>query len=388
MTATISRATPTSDQNAPKRKIAVYYPAFLGGGAETVGLWMLEALKSNYDLTLLTISDVNFERLNAMYGTTLSPQSVTVKPLLSQRFSSVMNNLIANSQAVRMVFFHLLLRHLKQQQDDYDLLISAYNGADMGKRSLQYIHWVKVLEGNPFYDRISDFSVDRLKNNLSLTNSQTVADVIQKEYGCPSTVLYPPVVLELPDMDWHQKEDAFICSGRITAAKQPDQVIRILKQVRDRGFNIKLYLTGGGGGAYAWKYENMVKQLVAENADWVTLYENLAYADYVQVVSKCKYGIHYKKEPFGISISEMVKAGAIPFVRSQGGQVEIVGAQNQDLLFGSDEEAIAKIIAVLSSSDKQQQLVNALQEQKNLFSTQRFMAELNQVVAQHFETVV
>ena len=42
-------------------KIAVYYPAFLGGGAETVALWMLEALKEKYELTLFTVSDVDFE---------------------------------------------------------------------------------------------------------------------------------------------------------------------------------------------------------------------------------------------------------------------------------------------------------------------------------------
>jgi glycosyltransferase involved in cell wall biosynthesis len=365
--------------------LAVYYPAFLGGGAETVALWMLEALKEKYSLTLFTVSDVDFERLNAMYGTTLSNDTIQVKPLFPKALNAIADFLIANNKQIRMLLFHLSIRHIKAHQADYDLLISAYNAADLGKKTLQYIHWVKVLEGNPVYERISNFSIAQLKKNLSLANSQVVREAIQKTYGIDSTVLYPPVVLEIPNEPPIAKENAFICSGRITAAKQPDQVIEILRQVRAKGFDVKLHLTGGGGGAYALKYEQSIKKLAAENADWITLYEDLAYSDYVQVVARCKYGIHYKKEPFGISIAEMVKAGVIPFVRSQGGQVEIVGAQNEDLFFGDREEAIAKIIAVLESPEKQSALVESLKEQKKLFSTQRFMAEMAQFVDAQFE---
>jgi glycosyltransferase involved in cell wall biosynthesis len=250
---------------------------------------------------------------------------------------------------------------------------------------LQYIHWIKVLEESPFYNRISDFSIERMQQNESITNSHTVAEFVKQVYGCSSTVLYPPVVVEAPDLDWEQKQDAFICSGRLTEAKQPHKVIAILKQVRAKGFDVKLYLTGGGGGAYAWRYKKFVKKIVRENADWVTLYENLSYEDYVKVLSTCKYGIHFKQEPFGISIAEMVKVGAIPFVRHQGGQTEIVGDRNQDLMFGNEQEAIEKIIAVLSHASQQQQLQTALAEQRNLFSTQRFMTEMKKIVERYLE---
>ena len=268
------------------------------------------------------------------------------------------------------------------------MLISAYNAADLGKKTIQYIHWVKVLEGNQWCEKISDFSIAQLKKNPSLSNSQVVREAVKKAYGIDSTVLYPPVVLNVPDELRIEKENAFICSGRITEAKQPDQVIKILKQVRAQGFDVKLHLTGGGGGAYALKYERSIKKLAVENADWITLYENLAYADYVKVVARCKYGIHYKKEPFGISIAEMVKAGAIPFVRSQGGQVEIVGAQNQDLFFENEEEAIAKIVSVLSTPKRQSTLLKALEKQKQQFSTQRFMAEMIKFVDDHLEQAI
>lgn len=144
-------------KTSEKQKIAVYYPAFLGGGAEAVGLWMMEALKQKYDLTLFTISAVDFEKLNLMYGTSLSSNVVQVKSFFSQYFSPLANSLVANSKPIRMFFFHLLLRYLKSKSHHYDLLISAYNAVDFGKQGMQYIHWIKVLEGNPFYERISDF---------------------------------------------------------------------------------------------------------------------------------------------------------------------------------------------------------------------------------------
>jgi glycosyltransferase involved in cell wall biosynthesis len=264
-------------QMSGKPKLAVYYPAFLGGGAETVGLWMLEALQQNYNLTLFTLADVDFDRLNALYGTSLSTQSVTVRSFFAGWLRSLVNSLIANNKHIRLLLFHWLLRYLKSQNDRYHLLISAYNAVDFGKPGLQYIHWIKVLEISAFYNRISNFSIERMKQNYSVTNSHTVAEFIKQEYGCISNVIYPPVVLDTPTVLWEQKENAFICSGRITEAKQPHKVIAILKRVRQQGFDVKLYLTGGGGGAYAWKYQNFVKRLVKENADWVTLYENLSW---------------------------------------------------------------------------------------------------------------
>jgi glycosyltransferase involved in cell wall biosynthesis len=368
------------------KSIAIYYPVFLGGGAEAVCLWILEALQHRHHLTLFTIVEPDLAKLNRMYGTQLNPDQIRIQILLPSGWSSLTNSLIANSQTARMLLFHALIRLLKAQKDHHDLLVSAYNAVDLGKPGIQYVHWIKVLEGNALYEKISDFSLERLKQNLFLTNSATVADYIRSTYEQESTIVYPPVVLDSPQTDWEQKENAFICSGRLTAAKEPHKVIKILRQVRARGFDVKLHLTGGGGGAYAWKYQRFLKQMVSDNADWVTLHENLSYADYVGVLSNCRYGIHYKQEPFGISIAEMVKAGALPFVRSRGGQVEIVGAHNAELLFANEAEAVERIVEVLADPAKQTALQTSLAAQRDLFSTGRFMAEFNQVVDAYFQS--
>lgn len=374
-----------AQNNLERKKIAMYYPAFLGGGAECVALWMLEALKEKYDLTLFTITEVNFDKLNSMYGTKLSEELVEIKYLSSSLLRPTSYFLIANNNFFRKLFIHLLIRYFKANQKEYDLLLSGYNAVDMGRSGIQYIHWIRVNEGTPFHHKISDFSEEQIKTNISVANSHCVADTAKTTYGVASTVIYPPVVINVSDIPWEQKEDAFVCSGRLTEAKAPHKVIRVLSQVREKGFNIKLYLTGGGGGVYAWKYKRFLKQMVEENSDWVTLYENLKYKDYVNVLSKCKYGIHFKKEPFGISIAEMMKAGAIPFVQSRGGQIEIVGEENQELFFSNETEAVERIINVLSNSETKNKLLRSLQERRNHFSTDKFMSEINKVVESYFE---
>ena len=49
-----------------RKKIAFYYPYFTGGGAEAVGLWMIQALMDKYDITLFTVGSINIYKLNSM----------------------------------------------------------------------------------------------------------------------------------------------------------------------------------------------------------------------------------------------------------------------------------------------------------------------------------
>ncbi|GAX36982.1 glycosyltransferase [Nodularia sp. NIES-3585] len=370
------------------QKIAIFYPYFMGGGAEAVGLWIIQALKNKYELTLFTLGEIHIEKLNSMYGTSISNEDIKIKTILPKFVDILCYLMMVKNNNVKMLFFHLLIRIFKQNSHEYDLVISAYNAMDMGQKGIQYIHWIKVLEGKPFHRKISTFSHEQLLNNISIANSYCVADNVNKHYGINANVVYPPVVIDTPDIPWIDKEYAFICSGRIVEPKQPHKVIKILKLVRERGFDIKLHITGGGGGFYEWKYTNLVKKMVRENSSWITLHENLPYEEYIKVLANCKYGIHFKKEPFGISIAEMVKAGAIPFVRNEGGQVEIVGENNEELFFNTEEEAVEKIIAVLSSSAKQNKLLQSLTTQRNLFSTQRFMSEINDIVTSFFDPKV
>ncbi|NES02127.1 MAG: glycosyltransferase [Okeania sp. SIO2F4] len=372
-----------------KKSVAVFYPLFSGGGAESVCLWILEALKETYDLTLFTLFDVDFDKLNSMYGTQLSQEIVKVKLIFPTVTQGSLKFLFANNRKLTILAMHLLLRYLKAHNQEYDLLLSGYNAVDFGRVGIQYVHWVNVIPCDGLYGKISNFSLENIKLNISITNSFVVSKYFKDKYAVDSKVVYPPVLVDPQNISWEQKENAFICSGRWTAAKAPHKAIQILKKVRQKGFDVKLYITGGGGGIYGWKYKRTLTKMAKENSEWVELCENLPYKDYVNILSKCRYGIHCKLEPFGISIAEMMKAGAIPVVKSKRenppGQVEILGEENQELFFENKDEAVEKITNILQDSGIQQKLQASLLKRKDIFSTDKFMTGIRQVVKNYFE---
>lgn len=373
-----------------KKSVAVFYPLFSGGGAEAVCLWILEALKEKYDLTLFTIFDVDFDKLNSMYGTELSLEMVKIRVIFPTVTKTLLRFLFANNRNLSILAMHLLLRHLKTHNQEYDLLLSGYNAVDFGRIGIQYVHWINVIPHDGLYSKISNSSLDNIKLNISITNSFVVSKILKDRYAIDAKVVYPPVLLQDQNISWEQKENAFICSGRLTAAKAPHKALQILKKVRQKGFDVKLYITGGGGGLYGWKYKRTLTKMVNENSEWAKLYENLPYKDYVNILAKCRYGIHHKLEPFGISIAEMMKAGAIPIVRSKrgksaAGQVEILGEENQELFFDNQDEAVEKITNILQNSEIQEKLQASLLKRKDIFSTDRFMTGIRQVVKNYFE---
>jgi glycosyltransferase involved in cell wall biosynthesis len=78
--------------------------------------------------------------------------------------------------------------------------------------------------------------------------------------------------------------------------------------------------------------------------------------------------------------AELVRAGAIVWVPNGGGQTEIVGHE-PGLVFDSDAEAVRKISAVLIDPTEQGRLRQRLAERAEAFSTDRFVREVRDIVA-------
>jgi len=74
----------------------------------------------------------------------------------------------------------------------------------------------------------------------------------------------------------------------------------------------------------------------------------------------------------------MVGAGMIPFVPTQGGQVEIVN--DRAMTYTTTEEAVEKIGTVLGSTAQQLQLQAALSTVSGRFGVERFGAEVKALI--------
>lgn len=369
----------------PKKKIAVLFPAFLKGGAESVALWILESLKPEYDLTLITFSAIDVNQLNELYGTNLKVQDFVldipykktpIPPILINRYSLF---------TIRQ---HLLLRYYKKINHRFDLAIGAFNEMDMGRPGIQYLNSPMFGKGHEkgrsylgypdsylrriyhrIFETISGFSSERMKENLSLGNSEWTAQLFRDLYQMDVGVLYPPIALKVIDVPWVDRENGFICISRIVPEKKIERAIVILEHVHNLGFDIHLHLVSSN---FETQYRNKILKIQAEHASWVHLHEDLSRDQLANLLVHHRYGIHVREnEQFGISVAEMVQAGCIPFVPSQGGQIEIVG-NNPILQFGNEDEAVNKIVKVLKNPGLQQDLISKLSKDKNRFGAEIF----------------
>jgi glycosyltransferase involved in cell wall biosynthesis len=377
-----------------KKRVAILYPEIGYAGTDAVVVSILEALKDSYDVNLITTTEPNLKSLNDFFGTNLDSRiKIKTFPFFKH---------LKNSTCLRLLKLHLLMRYCKINQKKYDLFLSAYGEMDFGTTGIQYVHFpdidceAKIVINRSFYRKslsrkayqlicriISGYSLNRIKENLTLANSFWTKKIVDKTYNISSKVVYPPVLNDFNETDWQNKENGFVFIGRISPDKRPFEVIKILEKVRKRGLNIHVHILGNTG--LDQEYIKKVERAAKENSSWIFYDGKVTREKLTSIVSSHKYGISGKKfEHFGIAIAEMVKAGCITFVNNDGGQVDIVN-QEELLIYNSDEEAVEKIIHILENEDQQRNVRKMLKVQSKKYSKENFISEINASVEDFFK---
>jgi glycosyltransferase involved in cell wall biosynthesis len=225
---------------------------------------------------------------------------------------------------------------------------------------------------------VSSSTADGWGDGLVIANSKWSAKVVQETLGIESRVLYPPVVGGFPEVPFEERETGFVFLGRMAPEKRVDVAIEILNRVRCSGHpEVHLHL---GGEIDDSSYGRDLRDLCARYHDWVFPEGLLTEKRKKDMLAGHRYGIHAReKEPFGIAVAEMVKAGCITFVPNDGGQVEIV--DHEPLTYASVEEAVHKILAVLDSAELQDSLRMHLARAGGRFSVEAFQSGLRDATA-------
>jgi len=376
-----------------QEKIAIVQPIMVpGGGTEAVTAWTIEALKNDWDITLITFSDMDAVTLNRYYGTELSQDdfAITRPRRLPILFST--NRFL-------MLKDHLMMRYCKSVRHKFDLFIGAGGSPmDFGSRGMQFIHLgpdstvVKVLRqdqrlsGSYLFAKrsiyrlckvVSGWSNAALERNLSMPNSEHTAAVAMQAYGIKEyKVMYPPVGQPPTATPWTERENGFLCIARIVPPKRIHEVIEIVRRVRENGFELSLQLIGRSDDD---DYFGRIIDLQRQHSSWLSLDGGLTREALLSLMDRYKYGINGAlDEHFGIAVAELVKAGSIVFVPNGGGQTEIVGMP--ELIYDDVDDAVAKITAVLSGNRAQQAALEKLSQQSKIFSTETFCQHMQQTV--------
>ncbi len=379
-------------------RVAVMHPQLGRGGSETGALWTVEALKREFDVSLVTGGRVNLAWLNQYYGTNLDAGEVTILevrlPLGLERSSKF--------AGLRGALFARACRRLAPR---FDVLTWHYNPCDLGVPVIQFvadfsfaprlqqaIHpsitttrrwWYGDTRLRRAYlglcHRLNPACTDNWHKNITVANSQWTAGVLQKQFGLTARrVLFPPVPGSFPAVPWEERENGFVCVGRVVPEKRMDAVIGILRDVRERGYDLHLHILGDLDDS---PFAKKVRTLASRYRDWVFLEGQVAGAAKRKLMARHRFGINgCAGEAFGIAVAELVKAGCITFVPDGGGQTEIV--DHAALTFQGDDDGVNKIVRALEDRSLQEELAGHLRERSRELSTERFQETVRRLVGE------
>lgn len=375
-------------------KIAVYHPYFGQGGAESVCMHVLEALQDDHDLTLFSMSDVDVAEQNEYFDTDVRPTVETSRLGAPGRAVSASMTSVERIAGRRLGRLHAaLFSRLMRDRPQFDLLFSTHGEIVTDLPSVQYIHypWYNrsripdtIERQGPFetaYNRLchllSGHDDEAVREQRLLTNSEWTASVVEGLYGVRPETVYPPLVTDSFDpIPWEERENGFVCVGRLSPEKNVRRNVDVVGRLRERGHDVHLHVVGPG----AETEEGRQIERVASSRSYVTLEGRVSRDRLVELVCGHRYGIHGKEhEHFGIAVAELVAGGTIPFVPNSGGQREIVDERSA-LLYDTADEAVEKADAVLSDPDVQRSVRRSLPDVAERFGPERFERRVREVV--------
>ncbi|HWI80380.1 glycosyltransferase family 4 protein [Ramlibacter sp.] len=385
------------------RKVAIAHARLGWGGSEVYVMWGIDALvKAGYEVTLLTLGDVELTELNAWCGTSLRNGDFHVRrpgyvPALTP---------LLRAAAVRDSLFQ---RFCRSVAGEFDVLISGYNPCDFGQPAVHLVQdfsWHQGLrdefdappaDGSWRIHRKGPLRAAYLGlagllaapsgrnllagRDLFVANSRWVADLARERCGfCNQRVVYPPVVFRSEPLPDAGRDDGFVILGRVGAEKRIEQAIEIIGRLRGMGHAVRLHIVGDL--AAGTPYGDKIGTLVGARSTWVIAEGRQVGVEKEWTLMRHRYAIHARPgEAFGIGVAELVKAGCIPFVPALGGPAEIVGAP--ELCWSGIDDAVRAIDRVLQDPVRQTRLRRHLAERAALFGIDRFQREFLRAI-EHF----
>lgn len=368
------------------------------GGGNGVAAWVLQALVGAHRVTVLSWRPVEIDPINRFFGTQLRSSDFDTI-VVPRSWSVIPDRLPVPATLIKL---SLLMRYTRKLSAGYDVMFGVYNETDYGRRGIQYVHYPTYLRPRPevdlrwyhhppgglnlYYrlaDWIADFSVDRMKQNLTLVNSDWTGAHVSRFLGITTQTLYPPVADPAPGAPWAERRNGFLMIGRLSPEKECGRVMRLLARVREQAPGITLTIIGTWD-RHARRYRDQLFDLARSLGPWIEFRQNISRDEIRALMATHRYGIHgMREEHFGMAPAELARAGCIVWVPRGGGQMEIVDREPA-LMYDTEDEAVEKIVRTLNDPAEQERLRGVLRGSER-FSTAHFVERVRAIV-NDFET--
>jgi glycosyltransferase involved in cell wall biosynthesis len=268
---------------------------------------------------------------------------------------AIAKGILTRADQLHVCYMHTPIRYAWDLQQQY-LQGSGLN------RGLKAIPTALILHYLRLWDVISAQRVDHF-----IANSHHVARRIQKTYGRPAQVIYPPVAVD-KFSPRSPRQEFYLTVSRFVPYKQVALIVESFTRL-----GLPLVVIGDGSD---WA---KVQALAGPNVKLLGYQPDSVVKAHLE---SCKAFIFAAEEDFGITVVEAQAAGAPVIGYGRGGTVETVLPEQTGLLF-PEQTVISLMNAV-----KQFELENPcwssekIHQHAQQFSQQRFHAELSAHIAQ------
>jgi glycosyltransferase involved in cell wall biosynthesis len=379
----------------------------MGGGELYLGT-IAEVLSHNYQVDLISESDISVSAFQKFFGLNLRSVEIrkipqipfveSLNPLFPDRSKQYLQNtrftqeydlFIVMPRNFRMPFrilsrrsiLHLQVPDRPWQFQDYWKAITLGRFSELRNEIVKAFRYPK---------RYAEF-------NAVVINSKFHQDIISKRLVNPhAIVLHPPVMLRQP-RDWNQKEKTILAVGRFFRglhSKRQDVLIDAFRSFSKQAPEWKFVLAGGlSDEPSARDYSERLRQS-AEGLP-IEFRTNVAASELDELFSSSRFFWHAagfevpkdqpeKMEHFGIATVEAMSAGCIPLVYRAGGQEEIINDGINGFFWTSTAELVERTLSLVANDQQCEKISEAAVERSKEFGKDRFAEKLTALVGSLF----
>ena len=243
-----------------KKRILFFVESLSSGGAEKVLVTLLRHFDiSKYDITLFSLVDTGVLRDE------VNLQQIHYKTFIKPSNSFAVN--IWNKLKYKLVYHYLPTKYAYRwiiKKNIYDLYVAFAEG--FTTKLISYapnpkVAWVHTdLQAYPWTQKIGvvrNLQEERYLYNLYnkvICVSRSVEQVMREYYGLSNAVtIYNPIAIDDIIAKANIKEGTIntngfkiVSVGRLVYQKGYDLLVPMIRRLRDRGFNVTLYIIGEG----------------------------------------------------------------------------------------------------------------------------------------------
>ena len=266
---------------------------------------------------------------------------------------AVAKGVITRADQLHISYVHTPIRYAWDLQNQY-LREAGMERGLKGALARWLLHYIRN------WDVASANRVD-----VFVANSRYVARRIWKTYRRKAKVIYPPVDVErfTPRSD---REDFYLALSRLVPYKKMDLIVSAFTRIG------RPLVVIGDGPDFA-----KIKRLAGANVKLLGHQPDEVVRDHME---RCKAFVFAADEDFGIAPVEAQAAGAPVIAFGKGGVTETVIPGKTGLFFGAQEEkSLAEAVSRFEQGSWRFD-VQAIRENAERFSKQRFLAEFSELV--------